>query len=155
MASFRGILNIQSLNEPHFAGNPNPAPDADPHFEQPPQLEPSGGGTTSWLDLTVIQSDTEAQPRRSGPVSQSYASLRVDVRRVICVLSNTIFAGRSGASPPRGRTIRSEAQRSHTGPIHALRYNGFDVRSFNRVNGQWSMLSNALYGPPVRYDVTR
>ena len=60
MASFRGILNIQSLNEPHFAGNPNPAPDADPHFEQPPQLEPSGGGTTSWLDLTVIQSDTEA-----------------------------------------------------------------------------------------------
>ena len=39
MASFRGILNIQSLNEPHFAGNPNPAPDADPHFEQPPQLE--------------------------------------------------------------------------------------------------------------------
>ena len=75
MASFRGILNIQSLNEPHFAGNPNPAPDADPHFEQPPQLEPSGGGTTSWLDLTVIQSDTEA----TSSIRSSHNRMRVCV----------------------------------------------------------------------------
>ena len=76
MASFRGILNSFSpLTSPTFAGNPNPAPDADPHFEQPPQLEPSGGGTTSWLDLTVIQSDTEA----TSSIRSSHNRMRVCV----------------------------------------------------------------------------
>ena len=52
------------------------------------------------------------------------------------------------SSAARGRTIRSEAQRSHTGPIHALR-NGFEALIASMDNGQ---CSNALYGPPVRYD---
>ena len=79
MASFRGILNSFSpLTSPTFAGNPNPAPDADPHFEQPPQLEPSALWWPHNLlarSYRVIQSDTEA----TSSIRSSHNRMRVCV----------------------------------------------------------------------------
>ena len=155
MASFRGILNSFSpLTSPTFAGNPNPAPDADPHFEQPSQLEPSALWWPHNLlarSYRVIQSDTEATSSIRQRSSHNRRRVCRDVRRVICQTRFSPGPGRSGA-PPRGRTIRSEAQRSHTAPDPCAKKRLRTALIASMDNGQ---CSNALYGPPVRYDVTR